>query len=99
MKKETDVTKKEIEDFWLDLGPASAYVGTDCHETARREGDASPDGTAHGFAGAEPAPGDLTAPPDDDPDTEGVPRMTPQLRAQEWLDEMGSPDDLPPIDR
>ena len=31
------------EDFWLELGPASAYYGTDAYETALREGDLSPD--------------------------------------------------------
>ena len=33
----------EPEDFWLELGPASAYYGTDAYDTALREGDASPD--------------------------------------------------------
>ena len=66
--------------------------------TARRDGDASPDGLAHGFEGAE-SPKDLVAPPDDDPDSEPVPHLPPQLKALEWLDTMGSPDDVPPIDR
>ena len=61
-------------------------------------GDASPDGLAHGFEGAE-SPEDLVAPPDDDPDSEPVPHLPPQLKALEWLDTMGSPDDVPPIDR
>ena len=73
-------------------------VPTDCCETARRDGDASPDGLAHGFEGAE-SPKDLVAPPDDDPDSEPVPHLPPQLKALEWLDTMGSPDDVPPIDR
>ena len=30
----------EPEDFWLELGPASAYYGTDAYDTALREGDA-----------------------------------------------------------
>ena len=38
-------------------------------------------------------------PPDDDPDGEPVPHLPPQLKAEEWLDAMGSPDDVPPIDR
>ena len=42
---------------------------------------------------------DLVAPPDDDPDSEPVPHLPPQLKALEWLDTMGSPDDVPPIDR
>ena len=33
------------------------------------------------------------APPDDDPDSEPVPHLPPQLKALEWLDTMGSPDD------
>ena len=39
------------------------------------------------------------AQPDDDPDSEPVPHLPPQLKALEWLDTMGSPDDVPPIDR
>ena len=85
MKFDDTPSREEREDFWLDLGPASAYEGLDCCETARRDGDASPDG--------------LVAPPDDDPDSEPVPHLPPQLKALEWLDTMGSPDDVPPIDR
>ena len=48
--------------------------------------------------GAE-SPKDLVTPPDDDPDSEPVPHLPPQLKALEWLDMMGSPDDVPPIDR
>ena len=47
-------TPEEEEDFWLELGPPSAYVGLDAYQTARREGDASPDGKRLGFTGAEP---------------------------------------------
>ena len=47
-KKETaPTTEKERENFWLEIGPASAYYGTE-------NGDASPDGKARGFEGAEP---------------------------------------------
>ena len=98
MKFDDTPSREEREDFWLDLGPVSAYEGLDCCETARRDGDASPDGLAHGFEGAE-GPEDLVAPPDDDPDGEPVPHLPPQLKAEEWLDVMGSPDDVPPIDR
>ena len=87
MKFDDTPSREEREDFWLDLGPASAYEGLDCCETARRDGDASPDGLAHGFEGAE-SPEDLV-----------VPHLPPQLKALEWLDTMGSPDDVPPIDR
>jgi len=97
-KETAPSTEKEREDFWLEIGPASAYEGLDCCETARRDGDASPDGLAHGFEGAE-SPKDLVTPPDDDPDSEPVPHLPPQLKALEWLDTMGSPDDVPPIDR
>ncbi len=61
-------------------------------------GAASPDGLAHGFEGAE-GPEDLVPPPDDDPNGEPVPHLPPQLKAEEWLDALGSPDDVPPIDR
>ena len=54
MKKQNDVTTEELEDFWLEIGPASAYYGTDACETARKNGDASPDGKRLGFEGAEP---------------------------------------------
>ena len=42
MKFDDTPSREEREDFWLDLGPASAYEGLDCCETARRDGDASP---------------------------------------------------------
>lgn len=41
------------EDFWLELGPSSAYVGMDCYETALKNGDLSPDGRRLGAQGAE----------------------------------------------
>ena len=48
-KKETaPTTEKERENFWLEIGPASAYYGTDSYETAKENGDASPDGKAPG---------------------------------------------------
>ena len=35
-KKETaPTTEKERENFWLEIGPASAYYGTDSYETAK----------------------------------------------------------------
>ena len=61
MKFDDTPSREEREDFWLDLGPASAYEGLDCCEP--------------------------------------VPHLPPQLKALEWLDTMGSPDDVPPIDR
>ena len=49
-KKETaPTTEKERENFWLEIGPASAYYGTDSYETAKENGDASPDGKARGL--------------------------------------------------
>ena len=79
------------------IPPAGKSERTSGSTSARRDGDASPDGLAHGFEGAE-SPKDLVAPPDD-PDSEPVPHLPPQLKALEWLDTMGSPDDVPPIDR
>lgn len=35
MKFDDTPSREEREDFWLDLGPASAYEGLDCCETAR----------------------------------------------------------------
>ena len=55
-KETTPSTEKEREDFWLEIGPASAYYGTDSYETARENGDASPDGKRLGF-GPTPADG------------------------------------------
>lgn len=68
MKFDDTPSREEREDFWLDLGPASAYEGLDCCETARRDGDASPDGLAQVSKGRKPE--DLVAPPDDDPDSD-----------------------------
>ena len=48
MKFDDTPSKEEREDFWLDLGPASAYEGLDCCETARRDGEASPAGLHNG---------------------------------------------------
>ena len=53
-KEAAPVTDEEREDLWLEIGPASAYYGTDSYETAKQNGDASPDGIARGFEGAEP---------------------------------------------
>ena len=37
-KKETaPTTEKERENFWLEIGPASAYYGTDSYETAKEK--------------------------------------------------------------
>jgi len=63
-KETTPSTEKEREDFWLEIGPASAYYGTDSYETARENGDASPDGKRLGFDGAEPGTGPRGAAPD-----------------------------------
>ena len=38
MKNKKDaapVAEEEREDFWLEIGPASAYYGTDSYETAK----------------------------------------------------------------
>ena len=53
-KNPKSFTPEEEEDFWLELGPPSAYVGLDAYQTARREGDASPDCKRLGFTGSEP---------------------------------------------
>ena len=53
-KKETVPGEKEREDFWLEIGPPGAYYGTDAEETARQNGDASPDGKHLSFDGAQP---------------------------------------------
>ena len=37
-----DLQMPEAEQFWLELGPPSAYSGTPAYDTAVREGDASP---------------------------------------------------------
>jgi hypothetical protein len=41
------------EDFWLELGPVAEYADMDAEQAAKANGDASPDGKAHGFTGAE----------------------------------------------
>ncbi len=51
------LNKDDIEDFWLEIGPHSAYSGLECEETAIANGDASPDGARLGFTGAEPGGG------------------------------------------
>lgn len=60
--------EQDREDFWLEIGPAAAYYGTDAYETAKQNGDASPDGRRLGFEGAEPpaGPADLELEPWDD---------------------------------
>lgn len=72
-KEAAPVTEEEREDFWLEIGPSSAYYGTDSYETAKENGDASPDGKRLGFDGAEPganrnenAPENLALEPWDD---------------------------------
>ena len=66
-KETAPITEKEREDFWLEIGPASAYYGTDSYETARENGDASPDGKRLGFAGPrEGAPDSPVLEPWDD---------------------------------
>ena len=64
MKDEFPVTPEEREDFWLEIGPASAYYGIDSYFTARENGDASQDGKRLGFSGAEP--GAVPSPPAED---------------------------------
>ena len=41
------------ENFWLDLGPVAEYSDMNAAAAAAQNGDASPDGKAHGFTGAE----------------------------------------------
>lgn len=54
VKDEQELTEQEKEDFWLEIGPASAYYGMDCQFAALRNGDASPDAQRLGWTGAEP---------------------------------------------
>lgn len=58
-QNERDLTQEEKEDFWLELGPASAYTGLECYDTAIENGDASPDAEILGWPGAEPGKGAL----------------------------------------
>ena len=44
------------EDFWLELGPGSAFEGMECQNAALENGDVSPDGQLLGWQGAEKAP-------------------------------------------
>ena len=45
-KKETaPTTEKERENFWLEIGPASAYYGTDSYETRKKTAMPSPEWT------------------------------------------------------
>ena len=61
-----DLQMPEAEQFWLELGPPSAYSGTPAYDTAVREGDASPDAERLGWTGAEPGKGSLDdLPPED----------------------------------
>lgn len=88
---ETNLTPEEREDFWLEVGPRSAYTGLDAYETATKNGDVSPDGALLGWPGAEPGqdPAENMAPPDD----------LPEDLTEEELAALDSLDDVPPIDR
>ena len=48
-----DRSKQELENFWLDLGPAADWADMDAEAVAERDGDASPDGRLRGYSGAE----------------------------------------------
>lgn len=87
---ENGPTQRQKEDFWLEVGPASAYYGLESYDTAEENGDASPDGRLLDWEGAEPGIGaeSFAAPPD-----EAAPIPGPELHALEWLD------DVPPEDR
>lgn len=89
---ENGPSQQEKEDFWLELGPSSAYYGLDSYDTAVENGDASPDGKLLDWEGAEPGMGaqSFAAPPDE---AEPVVMENPELHALEWLD------DVPPEDR
>lgn len=67
MSNEHDLTEKQKEDLWLELGPASAYYGLDSYDTALENGDASPDAKLLGWSGAEPDGEDTIEYPDDVP--------------------------------
>ena len=57
-KKETaPTTEKERENFWLEIGPASAYYGTDSYETAKeKHRPQRKNGRTSGWRSAPPAP-------------------------------------------
>lgn len=50
---EQELTQEEKEDFWLEIGPASAYYGLESYGAALANGDASPDARLLGWPGAE----------------------------------------------
>ena len=53
-KQDAEPAPQEMEEFWLELGPAEAYEGMECHDAAVKNGDASPDGKRLGWPGAQP---------------------------------------------
>ena len=54
-KKETaPTTEKERENFWLEIGPASAYYGTDSYETDERKRRCQPGWQAGGLKAQRP---------------------------------------------
>lgn len=67
MQNEKDeITQEELEDFWLEIGPASAYTGLPSYGTALENGDASPDAELLGWSGAEDGLEELDdVPPED----------------------------------
>ncbi len=50
---EKDKKEQERANFWIDVGPASGYIGTIAEETARKNGDISPDGHRFHWEGGE----------------------------------------------
>lgn len=82
MDDERELTNAEKEDFWLEIGPPSAYTGLECYDTAVKNGDASPDAARLGWPGAEPGE-DLAV----------LPGEEPELPPDDF-----APDDVPPID-
>lgn len=67
----------EQEEFWLEVGPASAYYGTESYETARENGDASPDARRLGWQGAEPGTDPAAHQPPDDAAQEALDDVPP----------------------